>query len=383
MAETNGTGHTNGSSSTPTSKSGWDGKLRVNKTATLANPEALSDPEYSDEDAPPPDEIEADEDLLEGEDPETEVRDAYFGLTLLTDVSKEIELLHSRITSIPALHLERFQRVKRICLRQNQIQRIELPDTCASTLEELELYDNLLKHVEGLEDFAELRTLDLSYNKLKHIKRISNLKKLNQLFFVQNRISKIEGLEELTELTYLELGANRIREIEGIESLVKLKDLWLGQNKISELRGLHTLSNLRTLSIQANRLTSLDGIESIPQITELYVSDNKIVSLEPLKNNKKLQILDFQTNPIHSLAGLEDLKDLENLWASNCEIDSFQEIERALKDKEKLEEVYFEGNPVQRQGPVLYRNKVRLALPQVTKIDAGKCYSRSDNRTCC
>lgn len=29
---------------------GWDGKLRVTKTATLANPEALSDPEYSDDD---------------------------------------------------------------------------------------------------------------------------------------------------------------------------------------------------------------------------------------------------------------------------------------------------------------------------------------------
>lgn len=47
--------------STPTSKSGWDGKLRVNKQAILANPEALSDPEYSDEDAPPPEEIDADE----------------------------------------------------------------------------------------------------------------------------------------------------------------------------------------------------------------------------------------------------------------------------------------------------------------------------------
>ena len=54
----------NGSSSkpsTPHSKSGWDGKLRVNKQATLANPEALSDPDYSDEDAPPVDQIEADE----------------------------------------------------------------------------------------------------------------------------------------------------------------------------------------------------------------------------------------------------------------------------------------------------------------------------------
>lgn len=74
----NGTEAPNGTSSspkpgTPTSKSGWDGKLRVNKQATLANPEALSDPDYSDEDAPPVDQIDADEDLLEGEDPDVEV----------------------------------------------------------------------------------------------------------------------------------------------------------------------------------------------------------------------------------------------------------------------------------------------------------------------
>jgi len=78
--------------STPQSKSGWDGKLRVNKQATLANPEALDDPDYSDEDAPPVDQIEADEgtqaektpcrgcewlilaDLLDGEDFVSEAR---------------------------------------------------------------------------------------------------------------------------------------------------------------------------------------------------------------------------------------------------------------------------------------------------------------------
>ncbi|PPJ54041.1 hypothetical protein CBER1_02969 [Cercospora berteroae] len=350
-ADTNGT---SSKSSTPKSKSGWDGKLRVGKQATLANPEALEDSDYSDDDAPPVDQIDADEDLLAGESPDVE----------------EIELLHSRITSMAALHLERFQRLKRLCLRQNQIQKIELPDTCKE-LEELELYDNLIKHIDGLEEYTALTSLDLSYNKLKHIKRVSTLTNLDHLYFVQNRISKIEGLETLTKLTYLELGANRIKEIEGLETLTNLTSLWLGQNRITELKGLSTLTNLRSLSIQANRLTSLNGIETIPQITELYVSDNKIESLEPVRACTKLEILDFQTNPITSLKGIEDLKDLENVWASNCQIESFQEVERVLKDKEKLEEVYLEGNPLQRANPVLYRNKVRLALPQISKIDAS------------
>jgi len=48
---------------TPKSSSGWDGKLRVEKKQLeLVNPEALSDPDYSDEENVAPGEvIEADE----------------------------------------------------------------------------------------------------------------------------------------------------------------------------------------------------------------------------------------------------------------------------------------------------------------------------------
>jgi protein phosphatase 1 regulatory subunit 7 len=50
------------SAGTPRSSSGWDGKLRIEKKLELANPEALSDPEYSDEEQVLPGEIiEADE----------------------------------------------------------------------------------------------------------------------------------------------------------------------------------------------------------------------------------------------------------------------------------------------------------------------------------
>ncbi|KAL4942411.1 hypothetical protein BDV06DRAFT_163536 [Aspergillus oleicola] len=333
---------------------GWDGKLRVEPKATITNPEALEDSDYSDPDAPPVEQINADEDLLEDEDKDVE----------------DIDLVHCRIHSIPALKLERFLKLQRLCLRQNQISRIELPSELGETLTELDLYDNLIGHLKGLDVFKNLTSLDLSFNKLKHIKNISHLTQLKDLYFVQNKISRIEGLEGLDKITNLELGANRIREIENLETLSALEELWLGKNKITEMKNLDALSNLRILSIQSNRLTTLNGLSSLKNLEELYVSHNAITDLAGLEQNTKLHVLDFSNNQVSKLEHLSHLKELEELWASNNQLSNFNEVERELTDKENLKTVYFEGNPLQTNGPVVYRNKVRLAIPQIMQIDA-------------
>jgi Leucine-rich repeat (LRR) protein len=90
-------------------------------------------------------------------------------------------------------------------------------------------------------------------------------------------------------------------------------------------------------------------------------------------------VLDISNNPISHLENLSHLSHLEELWASNCQIGDFAEVERELKSKEELTTVYFEGNPLQLKGPAVYRNKTRLALPQLKQIDASKSLlSRED-----
>jgi protein phosphatase 1 regulatory subunit 7 len=338
----------------PRDSKGWDGKLRLEKRPVITNPGALSDPEHSDEDALPVEQIEADEDLL----------DEY------EDNEDEINLIHCRITSIPALRLERFTKLERLCLRQNQLSTVELPESLAPTLYEVDLYDNVIAHIKGFDAFTELTSLDLSFNKIKHIKRLNHLTKLKDLYFVQNKISAIEGLEGLINLRMLELGANRIRTLENLETLTGLEELWLGKNKITEIKGLDTLTNLKILSIQSNRLTSITGLSSLPNLEQLHISHNALTSLSGLESNTNLRVIDISSNPIDHLTGLSQLTHLEELWASYCKIGDFAEIERELKDKEELETVYFEGNPLQLRQPALYRNKVRLALPQVKQIDA-------------
>lgn len=137
-------------------------------------------------------------------------------------------------------------------------------------------------------------------------------------------------------------------------------------------QNLDSLSNLKIISIQSNRLTQITGLSSLKNLEELYLSHNAITDLSGLEQNENLRVLDFSNNQVSHLEHLSTLKNLEELWGSNNQLASFEEVERELKDKENLETVYFEGNPLQLKGPAVYRNKVRLALPQIKQIDASK-----------
>jgi protein phosphatase 1 regulatory subunit 7 len=348
--------------SKPRNSEGWDGKLRVTpKQAVLANPEALSDPDYSDPEnvSAPTEQIEADEDLLDEYPTDTE----------------DIDLVHCRISSVSALRLERFTKLERLCLRQNQISEPDLPPSLGTSLVDLDLYDNLISHIKGFDELLKLTSLDLSFNKIKHIKNVNHLKHLKELYFVQNRIQKIENLDGLDHLTMIELAANRIRDIENLETLTSLEELWLGKNKIMEIKNLGSLTNIRLLDIKSNRLTTITGLTSLSNLEELYVSHNAITSISGLESNPKLRVLDISNNQISKLENLSHLTHLEEFWASSNQLSSFQEVEKELADKAELETVYFEGNPLQNRGPAVYRNKVRLALPQVQQIDASKSCS--------
>ncbi|KAG9231901.1 hypothetical protein BJ875DRAFT_381903 [Amylocarpus encephaloides] len=351
-------GEQNGSG-TPRSSTGWDGKLRLEKKTELLNPEALSDPEYSDaEQVLPGQVIPADDDLLD---------EANFPLD--TD---EIDLIHARIAEIPGERLKKYKQVERLSFRQNTIAEIQGLSCLASTLKELDLYDNLIQHIEGLEELTNLIKLDLAFNKIKCIKNVSHLVKLEEIFLLQNKIKKIEHLDGLTKLRNLELGMNRIREIENLDTLTGLAELWLGSNKIVEIKGLDNLQNLKILSIQSNRIQQISGLDALPNLEEIYIAHNALSSVSGLEKVRSLRVLDISNNQVTSIVGLKHLEELEEVWASYNQLADIAEIENELKDSKKLNTVYFEGNPLHLKTPTLYRNKVRLALPQVMQIDASK-----------
>jgi protein phosphatase 1 regulatory subunit 7 len=316
-------------------------------------------------------------------------------LDLLDDYpadTDQIDCVHSKVASIPALDLTRFTKVERLCLRQNSISKISGLSPLAATLTELDLYDNIIVHMPtALEELKALIVLDLSFNKIKHIQNLegqdspqnnneltkkyaAGLTEIKDLYLLQNKISVIENVSKLPKLKNLELGANRIRAIENLDGL-NLEELYLGKNKITQITGLTSPSlamSLTILDLKSNRIRNFgDGLKALTNLEELYISHNALESLSGLENNLKLRTLDISNNKIDSLAGLGPHAELEELWASYNQIGDFREVERELADKKNLTTVYFEGNPLQLRQPALYRNKVKLALPQLKQIDAS------------
>lgn len=132
---------------------------------------------------------------------------------------------------------------------------------------------------------------------------------------------------------------------------------------------------MRLLSIQSNRITSLEGLIKLPNIEELYIADNSVSSLEPLVHLPNLTTLEIARNPISTLEGMQGLSKLDTFWATGCKISDLKELEKYLRDKELLEEVYFEFNPLQTMNPALYVNRVRYTLPQIKQLDASMLHT--------
>jgi len=219
----------------PRNSKGWDGKLRINKEEdtlaedqaeeTDAQSSAESDaeaPEATSAPLPTPHITTTDTSVTAKQKAQITSVSEVPGYNipadedLLSDIAldeTDIDLNHARISSLAPLQLGRFTQLTRLCLRQNELSKVDFPEDweSAKTMKELDLYDNALGHIKGLDQFENLETLDLSFNQIKHIKRLDHMKKLTDVYFVQNKISRIEGLEQLTSLTNLELGANRIR----------------------------------------------------------------------------------------------------------------------------------------------------------------------------
>jgi len=166
-------------------------------------------------------------------------------------------------------------------------------------LKSLELDQNEITHITGLENLTRLKELNLGQNQITKIEGLDNLTQLTELNLSQNQIIKIEGLNKLSQLQFLFMGNNEIRKIEGLDDLSDLRELYLASNEISKIEGLDNLSKLYHLSLASNKIKEVTGLENLTRLLHLDLENNQIKTIEVgLENLTKLSMLIIRKNPL-------------------------------------------------------------------------------------
>ena len=80
----------------------------------------------------------------------------------------------------------------------------------------------------------------------------ADYEKVTRMNLENNQLTDVKGLEKLTKLTWLRLYDNKLTSVKGLEKLTQLKVLSLADNQLTDVKGLEKLTWLKELYLQWN-----------------------------------------------------------------------------------------------------------------------------------
>jgi len=103
-------------------------------------------------------------------------------------------------------------------------------------------------------------------------------KTVETLILSHKQISRIDNvtLEQFVNLRKLQLVDNGISKIEGLGRCKLLEELSLEKNKITSIEGVNHLRYLKKLDLGRNRIRRIDGLNQLESLTQLSMEDNEI-----------------------------------------------------------------------------------------------------------
>jgi len=168
------------------------------------------------------------------------------------------------------------------------------------SIQTLLLSGNQLVSVTSIDALAELRTLDLSRNKMNAGLAGLNCAELKELNCADNRLMSTEGLEGSVALTTLDLSGNRIEAVTSLgEGHEALKTINLRDNKIGSM-------------------ASIECLSALPALTSLVLAGNPIA-----------EIPDYKKKVVAALKQLKHLDDEDILQQERDEIEEWDVAEQA------------------------------------------------------
>ena len=157
-------------------------------------------------------------------------------------------------------------------------------------LQYLNLAQNELTSLQGLQSFEALITLIANENQIENVVGINHISDvLNAVSLKQNQIADIGPLTFVTDLVDLQLTGNQIEEIDALRNLEHLKNIYLEDNLIKDIEAIVDNANnfpskaLGYVMLDQNCLDTSSGSLTSDHITELY-THQAYVSVDDQKN---------------------------------------------------------------------------------------------------
>ena len=146
--------------------------------------------------------------------------------------------------------------------------------------QELQLNDMGLREIGALEEFAEVRILDLSNNEIGDIRPLMRLSKLESLNLAGNEVSDLRPLMGLPNLTKLDVSDNLIVETVPLGVITSLEELNLSGNRLNSFSGLEKLRRLSDLNLSGTGAKDavLSEFYNLHSLTRLNLQDNSGLS---------------------------------------------------------------------------------------------------------
>lgn len=229
----------------------------------------------------------------------------------------------------------------------------------------------VVRNLEGIQYCINLEELDLSWNEIDDIGRLSSLIKLTDLNLRYNKeISNLEPVAGLPELKVLKMSRNKISNFNPLKSLKKLEELYVGRNegadysiigelgnlkeleiyasKVSDLSWISNLKKLRHLDLLYNGITDISPLSSLTELEHLGLAINKISDISLVANFKKLKYLDIFHNQVSDISALAELENLETIFLSGNKISDI----RSLSNLTKMTYLLLDENEISDISPV-------------------------------
>ena len=267
-----------------------------------------------------------------------------------------IEEVVFRDPALEALIRERLSRPEG-AIRTNELwdmEALSLPQETVST-EDLAYFRGLIRltvrDTDGL-DYSFLRGLEaLRYLEIdncalesKDLEAISACPMLEVLILTDCGLTNVDVLASLSGMRILNLDYNNITSIDRLTALTTLDELHLRDNALTTIPSMQPFTGMRTLDLSHNLLGSVAELSTCPSIEELDLSYNKLTSILALANLPNLRILDASHNSIADVSPLASCVKLEELRITDNQLEQIDVFDQNAV----IREIYVDNNRITR-----------------------------------